>query len=166
MPTHRRLWTGGIAALLLAAAPAWGADELRGDPHRGEALYVGTVPLVNGGAPCLACHGVAGHGLARAASFGPDLTGTHESYGPAALDAALEDIPYPSMQPVYRGHAINAQERADVVAFLRDASGGRPPALGAGFGLAIAGAMVALFGAFVWIGRRGARRASAGRRTA
>ena len=41
---------------------------------RGEALYVGSTRLFAGGAPCLGCHGVAGHGLARAASFGPDLS--------------------------------------------------------------------------------------------
>ena len=38
-----------------------------GDPKQGEALYVGSVSFSAGGAPCLACHGIAGHELGLAA---------------------------------------------------------------------------------------------------
>jgi mono/diheme cytochrome c family protein len=144
------LW-GLILATPLAASAA--------DARKGEALYVGSARMQNGGAPCLACHGVAGHGLARAASFGPDLSGAHASFGAEALDAALQEVPFPSMQPVYNGHALTAAERADVVAFLAQADGGAPPRLGARFAAAVAFTMAVLFAGFVWIGRRGARRA-------
>jgi mono/diheme cytochrome c family protein len=149
-------WTVLCAAPLLAAA---------GDARRGEALYVGSSRMVNGGAPCLACHGVAGHGLARAASFGPDLTGAHASFGAEALDGALTEIPFPSMQPVYNNHALTPEERADVIAFLARADGHVPPRLGVGFAGAVAAAMALFLGAFVWIGRRGSRRARGGRET-
>jgi hypothetical protein len=147
--------------VLLLAAPLLAAAA---DARRGEGLYVGSVRMTNGGAPCLACHGVAGHGLARAASFGPDLTGTHASFGGDALDAALTEIPFPSMQPVYNNHALTPGERADVIAFLAEADGRVPSSLGPGFAGAVAAAMALFLGAFVWIGRRGAARRAGGER--
>jgi mono/diheme cytochrome c family protein len=149
----------GLATLLLGAAdPAARAP----DPRRGEALYVGATPLLAGGAPCLGCHGIAGHGLARAASFGPDLSGAHQQYGADGLESLLEDIVFPSMQPVYRGHAVTKEERADLVAFLGETTGAPAPALGAGFGGGIAAAMAGFLALVVAIGRRGSRRARAG----
>ncbi len=142
----------------LAAAPAaghGGPAANAADPRRGEALYVGAARLSGGGAPCLACHGIAGHGLARAASFGPDLTGAHAQYGADGLDGLLEDVVFPSMAPVYRDHALTKQERADVIAFLGASAGPVPAQLGAGFPAGVAGAMAAFLGAVVLLGRRG-----------
>lgn len=142
MASHRIARTVAVA---FAAAALTGAAEPRGaapDPRHGEALYVGIAPLAGGGAPCLACHAVAGHGLARAASFGPDLTGAHAQYGTDGLQAILEDVTFPSMAPIYRNHAVTPAERADLAAFLAEASGAPPPALGARFaaGVAVAAA--------------------------
>ena len=106
---HRTVWWGLLVSVVPLVTSA-------ADARRGEALYVGSERMENGGAPCLACHGVAGHGLARAASFGPDLTGAHASYGPEDLAAALQDVPFPSMQPVYNTHALTPEERAVVEA--------------------------------------------------
>jgi mono/diheme cytochrome c family protein len=158
-----------VRILLCAAAFGAGATSAAraettaagpGDARRGEGFYIGTTRLVAGGAPCLACHGIAGHGLARAASFGPDLTTSHETFGPEGLEAMLEDMPFPSMDPVYRGHTLTPQERADLIAFLGDATGGEPPRLGAGFAVGVLGAMGAFLGVFLIVGKRGeARRA-------
>lgn len=167
--SHRRLLLAGGLALLAAAlpspSPAADAPAPRPpDARRGESLFVGKRPLAAGGAPCLACHGVAGHGLARAASFGPDLTGAHALYGPDGLEAMLEDIVFPSMEPIYRGHAVTPEERGDLVAFLGEAAGGPPARLGARFSGAVAGAMALFLAAVVVVGRRGAvRRASGGK---
>jgi len=158
-----------IRPLLLAALAALGTsahgDEppatRPADPRRGEALYTGSTPFAAGGAPCLGCHGIAGHGLARAASFGPDLSSAHEELGADGLDAMLEDIVFPSMLPVYRGHAVTQDERADLVAFLGEASGAPSPALGAGYGAGIAAAMAGFLGLVLTIGRGGGRRARA-----
>lgn len=152
-----------IAATLLAAgARAAAADAPvagpRGDPRAGEALYVGARPLENHGAPCLACHGVAGHGLARAASFGPDLTAVHASYGDEGLEAALAEVPFPSMQPIYAAHALTAVERRDLAAFLAESAGREPPRLGSGYPFGIAGAAAAFLLLFAAIGRRRAGR--------
>jgi mono/diheme cytochrome c family protein len=138
---------------LLAGAAAAGPPILA-DARRGEALYVGSVRLAAGGAPCLGCHGVAGHGLARAASFGPDLSSAHQQYGADGLDALLEDVSFPSMAPVYRGHPVNPEERADLVAFLAEATGERPAALGVGFAGGVAAAATAFLALVVVIGRR------------
>ncbi len=101
-----------------------------GNPQRGEALFIGTASLKNGGAPCLACHGIAGHGLAGGSSFGPDLTAAYTSYGPA-LGSILENIPFPSMQPIYSRHPLTPEERADLTAFLAEVSGKAPQVIGA-----------------------------------
>jgi mono/diheme cytochrome c family protein len=155
-----------LLCALAAAAPAAGEEAPRPpDARRGEALYVGAARLAAGGAPCLACHGIAGHGLARAASFGPDLSGAHAAYGGDGLDGLLEDVAFPSMAPVYRGHALTKEERGDLVAFLGAASGALPARLGAGFAAGVAVAMAVFLGAVVMLGRRGRSRRSAGGRT-
>lgn len=145
------LLTPGVGIAADSAAPA--ADQAAADPRRGEALYVGEIRFQNGGAPCLACHGIAGHGLARAASFGPDLTETFDAYGAETLDGVLADVPFPSMQPIYNTHALTARERADVVAFLGSAGGKAPPKLGSAFAGAVAAAFLAFGAAFVLVGR-------------
>jgi mono/diheme cytochrome c family protein len=155
-----------MRTLLLAAAALLGAAPppatAAPDPRHGEALYVGTARLSGGGAPCLACHGIAGHGLARGASFGPDLSGAHAQYGAEALDGLLEDVVFPSMAPLYRGHAFTPEERADLVAFLAAASGAHAVSIGAQFAAGVAAAGAAFLGFVVVIGRRGraARRRS------
>lgn len=150
------LLTAQVAIATEPASPAESAPAA--NPRTGEALYVGEKRFANGGAPCLACHGIAGHGLARAASFGPDLTETFASYGAEALDGALADVPFPSMQPIYNTHALTPSERADVVAFLGDAGGKVPAKLGTSFAGAIAAAFIALGAAFVLVGRGRSRR--------
>lgn len=155
------LLCAAVAAATPAGARAADDPARPADPRRGEALYVGTAPLLAGGAPCLGCHGIAGHGLARAASFGPDLSGSHEQYGPDGLDAMLEDIVFPSMEPVYRGHAVTKEERADLVAFLAESSGAQPARLGGGFAAGVAGAMGLFLGLVVLVGKRGGTRRNA-----
>ena len=170
MPSpERRSAVAKLLALPLAASLVMGAatpGPRAPDPRRGEALYVGAVPLLAGGAPCLACHGIAGHGLAHAASFGPDLSGAHAQYGADGLEAALADVPFPSMVPVYRDHVIAPEERADLIAFLAEASGASSPRLGVGYAAGVAAAALGFLGVVVAVGRRGrgrsARRAAEG----
>jgi mono/diheme cytochrome c family protein len=156
-PTLRSLvLCSGLGLSLAAAARDAQAPP---DARRGESLYVGSTRFAAGGAPCLACHGIAGHGLARAASFGPDLSGAYASLGADALDSMLEDVVFPTMQPVYKTRAVTPRERADVVAFLAEAEGaGRAPGLGAGYVAGVVAA-IGLFLLFVLaVGRRRAGR--------
>lgn len=152
-------------ASMSAAAPAARAGSPP-DARRGEALYVGSVRLTAGGAPCLACHGIAGHGLARAASFGPDLSGAHAALGPDGLESMLAEVVYPSMQPVYAGRAVTPQERADLIAFLGETEvGAQAPPLGMGFKAGVAAAMAVFLAAVVALGRRGRAHSAASTRT-
>lgn len=130
------------------------ADLVAGDPLRGEALYAGATSLAQGGAPCLACHGLAGRGLGMAggASFGPDLTTIFDNYGAEEMAATLSDLSFPSMEPIYGTRPLTAEEQADVGAFLAKTAEEAPlPAesLMAGhvaIGLAAVSALLVVFG--------------------
>lgn len=161
-PMLRLLLSCSALTLSISAADA-GPPPAAPDAHRGEALYAGSTRFRAGGAPCLACHGIAGHGLARAASFGPDLSGAYASFGPDGLEGILEDVVFPTMQPIYRTHAVTPQERADLVAFLGEAHGAAAPRLGAGFvaGVVAAIGLFLLFVLAVGRGRARPRAASA-----
>jgi mono/diheme cytochrome c family protein len=111
--------------LEVGAAPEVPAD---GDPRQGQALYTGTTSFANGGAPCLACHGIAGLGAGGGANLGVDLTGIYEDYGEEGLAAVLEDLSvFPSMTPIYAGRPLIETERADLAAFLQEVSGRQMP---------------------------------------
>ncbi len=161
-PTLRPLLLCSVLTLSPAARAA-DAPTAPPDARRGEALYVGSTRFFAGGAPCLACHGIAGHGLSRAASFGPDLSGAYGLYGADGLDGLLDDIVFPSMQPVYRGHAVTKEERADLIAFLSESNGPGPAHLGPGFAAGVAAAMGIFLAGVVLVGRRGRGRRAAGR---
>ena len=99
---------------------AGAADPAAGDPLLGEALFAGTTSFTQGGAPCLACHGIAGRGLGMAggASFGPDLTTIFDDYGAEGIAATLDDLAFPSMEPIYGTRPLTAEEQADMGAYL------------------------------------------------
>jgi mono/diheme cytochrome c family protein len=150
-----RIAAAVLAALVVGKAAAQAqAANAQGDPVAGRALFVGATPFAKGGPPCGACHGVGGQGFGVAASYGPDLSLTHETYGAEALDSMLVDLPFPSMEPVYAGKALTPGERADVGAFLA-AAGGKAPAKESGwFPLHAGGVLVVLLAALVLAGRR------------
>lgn len=141
-----------FAFALAAALAAGGAPPP--DARRGEALFSGAAPLEHGGAPCLGCHGIARHGVAFTARFGPDLSDLGQTYDPAALESVLADVPFPSMAPVYERHPLSGAERADLAAFLLGPHGAGPDASG-GAVVAIAGAIAAaLVGGSALLARR------------
>lgn len=98
-----------------------------GSIEAGRDLFTGARPFQNGGAPCGACHGLGGEGVAFTASLGPELSSGLATMDPASLDGLLEALPFPSMTPVYEGRALTAAERADLVAYLIPAAGKGPP---------------------------------------
>jgi len=99
--------------------------QASGDPVRGEALFVGMKAFASGGAPCLACHGIAQTGLGRAtgASYGPDLSSTFDDFGEEELINLLVDLPFTSMEAIYATRPLTEQERADLTAFMGSISG-------------------------------------------
>lgn len=147
----RRSWSRCPSALLAllataAAAPARAEAPPPGDPLRGRALFIGALRFENGGSPCGACHAVGGQGRAFAAGMGPELSRSFEGMDPPMVDSLLEDLPFPSMVPVYQGRPLTPAERSDLASFFAQVSGTPPPgALGVA-GYAAALALVAVAG--------------------
>lgn len=148
------------AGLFLLATPGWAQP---GDPQRGEALYVGAIGFSEGGAPCLACHSIAGHelGLAAAASYGPDLTAIYEDYGEEGISAVLEELSFESMVAIYGSRPLTETERADLLAFFSTVSTGAASSTGPGLVLHVAlvtALLMLLIGVLGWRRLQGVRR--------
>lgn len=143
-----------------AASPTEPAAATSGDAERGAKLYIGELAFANGGAPCLACHGIAGFGLAGGANYGADLTSMYENFGAEGTADVLKSLPFPSMEPIYATRPLTDGEQADLVAFFANATGAPVANDGLLFAEALSG--VALFlGAVLLFGRerlRGGRR--------
>lgn len=110
------------------AAPA-AAPSLTGDAEVGRELFTGARRFQNGGSSCMACHSVAGLGALGGGQLGPDLTTVVSRYGGvAAVDAFVRGTPTPTMSAVWRRTPLTDQERANVVAFLAQATMNQRPA--------------------------------------
>lgn len=117
-----------------------------GDPAVGKELFTGVVRFQNGGAPCMACHSIAGIGALGGGALGPDLTPAFNKYTETGLATFLATMPLPTMKAVWSARPLTPQEQSNVRAFLHQASvAGRPiEALGRLAALA-AGGTVLLF---------------------
>jgi len=148
------------AGLLLFSAPA---RAQQGDPLRGEALYAGSVRFSQGGAPCLACHAIAGRelGYAAGASYGPDLTALFVDYGEEGVAGVLEDLSFESMNAIYSERPLTEAERADLVAFFSTVAQGEAAQVGPALTLYAAIATVffmVLIGVLGWRRLQGVRK--------
>jgi cytochrome c553 len=144
---------------LLSASLSW---ALSGDLQRGEALFVGTVSFSAGGAPCLACHGIAGHelGLAAGANYGPDLTNLFENYGEEGIAGVLGDLSFESMVAIYASRPLTESEKSDLVAFFGSVSTGTAPDIGSNLVLhviIVTAVLMLLIGALGWRRLQGVR---------
>ncbi len=155
---HRNAFVA-MGLLLLTSITGWAQT---GDPQRGEALYVGTAGFSEGGAPCLACHGIAGHelGYAAGATYGPDLTAIYEDYGEEGVADVLEDLSFESMVAIYGSRPLTETEKADLVAFFSSVPTGAAASISSGLvlhvGLGTVFFMI-LIGAFGWRRFQGVR---------
>lgn len=136
------------------AAPAVPAGV--GDPAVGQKIFMGEMPLANGGTSCIACHNVAGTGLLGGGGLGPDLTHVVQRLGEPGLAASLKTIAFPTMIGPFLNKPLTPTEQTDLVAFLRSMNQLQGPVTAAApgslstqalivFGIAIAG-MAVLFG--------------------
>lgn len=98
-----------------AAAPS---TAQAADPARGAALFSGALSMEKGGAPCLACHGIAGVGLAGSSNYGPDLTAVYENFGAEGLAGILQSLPFPSMEAIYANQPLTATEQLELSAYF------------------------------------------------
>ena len=152
---------GRVVLLALLALTIGVAGAAEPSVAAGRDLFIGSRPFQNGGAPCGACHALGGEGLAFTASLGPELSASISGMEPEALDGLLEALPFPTMTPVYEGHALTAAERADLTAFLIQAATKGPPRNAWHFELyGLIGAVVLFLGlALAWRRRKPPSRA-------
>jgi mono/diheme cytochrome c family protein len=107
---------------VIAPAPA---DAPEGDADTGKNLFTGEKHFSAGGPSCLSCHAISAASVPVGGKLGPDLTDAYAKYGGATgIVPVLASMPFPSMQPIYDGHALTEQEQADLAAFLETAAGG------------------------------------------
>lgn len=105
-----------LVLLTFFSNPGFTAD---GEPARGKALFTGQTPFEKGGAPCLACHNLAGLGMVAGANYGPDLTKIFDNYGREGLEGVLPSLPFPSMEAIFADRPLTETEQADLIAFLQ-----------------------------------------------
>ena len=104
------------------AAPAPTTSLAAGDPERGESLFMGDLHFQNDGPPCMGCHNIDGAGILGGGTMGPDLTQTFATYGDADLASVLDNIPFPTMKPIYANHPLTPEEQADLRAYIQAAA--------------------------------------------
>lgn len=89
------------------------------DIAKGEAIFTGSVRLVNGGPPCISCHTVQGLQSLGGGRLGPDLTKVYERLqGRKGLASWLLAPATATMKPVFANTAITTDEIVPLVAFL------------------------------------------------
>ena len=129
----------------------------QGDAARGKNLFTGATKLENGGPPCLSCHSIAGIGALGGGALGPDLTRAYAKYGGATgMRSVLATLPFPTMQPIFKGRGLTASEQTDLLAFLAQALRSKRPgsSMGLLLGLGFGGVAVLLVLAFIVWPRR------------
>lgn len=135
------------------------------DVERGHALFTGIEKFKAGGPPCISCHTVRGLTLLGGGRLGVDLTKVSERIGGRKpLSAWLVSPATVTMQPVFRGHPLDAEEILPLVAYFEDAAkqaGDDDSVAPLAFFLMGLGGMVLMLGLFdvIWKNRfRGVRR--------
>ncbi len=90
------------------------------DIETGRLIFSGRKALKNGGPSCISCHTIHGLGALGGGTLAPDLTNVFERYeGRKALSIWLSAPATPTMQSVFRSHAIEAEEILPLVAYFQ-----------------------------------------------
>lgn len=93
------------------------------DVEQGKKIVLGSRSLAGGGAPCISCHTVQGLSGLGGGRLGPDLTRSYERLrGASNMQNWLASPPTPTMQTVYRGHALQPSEIRGLVAYFESAA--------------------------------------------
>lgn len=93
------------------------------DAERGEWLFLGSEPFLEGGPACVSCHTVGGIGGLGGGLLGPDLTAVFARLeGRRGLGAWLASPPSKVMQPLFKNKPLDSEEILALVAYLRDSA--------------------------------------------
>lgn len=93
------------------------------DVLKGEALFLGTQKLANGGPPCISCHNLKGIRKFGGGKLGPDLSLAYKKYGEAGLSSILDNFPFPTMNPIYSKKLLTGEEKKYLEALLKSEKG-------------------------------------------
>ncbi len=108
--------------LQISNKPFTEADRLQGRD-----LFLGKRRLEAGGAACISCHGTHDIAALGGGRLGPDLTNVYERLkGRKALSAWLVAPGTETMQPIFKGHPISADEIHALVAYFEASAGDSP----------------------------------------
>ncbi|MBP1687812.1 MAG: cytochrome c family protein [Deltaproteobacteria bacterium] len=89
----------------------------------GRNLFLGVRRLAGGGPSCISCHAVRGLGGLGGGRLAPDLTRVYERMGSRRNLATWLSAPATTtMQPLFRGRAMQPNEVLAITAFLEDAA--------------------------------------------
>lgn len=120
---------GQVSALPPAVQPSVQPVEAlpEGSAARGKELFTGQVRLQNGGPPCMTCHSITGLPFPNGGPLGPNLTGAYKKLGSQGMPVAVKTLYFRVMTSIYDPHPLTLEERADLLAFFKEA-GTQPPA--------------------------------------
>lgn len=104
---------------------------LQKDRDLGKAIFLGQTRLEKGGTACIACHSMHDISTLGGGHLGPDLTNVYERgklnlKDRKALSGWLVAPSSETMQPIFKDHALTADEIHAVAAYLDAAAGERP----------------------------------------
>jgi mono/diheme cytochrome c family protein len=108
----------------LPAEPAPKPMETVATPElvaQGRALFTGSTPFANGGAPCSGCHGFANAGV-PGGNLAADLGKRVEAAGEQGFRGMLKSLNFPIMRKMYADKPLTDGEITALVAFSRDAT--------------------------------------------
>jgi len=84
-------------------------------------VFIGALPLKNGGPACISCHTVRGIGELGGGTLAPDLTTVFERYsGRRTLSTWLSAPLTPTMQANFSNKPVDAEEVLALVAFFQE----------------------------------------------
>ena len=89
------------------------------DRVNGHQYFVGTRKLKNGGSACISCHAMHDISALGGGRLGPDLTRVYERLkGRKSLSAWLMAPATETMQPIFKGHPLDAEEIHALAAYF------------------------------------------------
>jgi cytochrome c peroxidase len=142
VPTNwSMLRRGSFVAALCAISLCWGVRRANArqtasapqskptsaaDAATGQALFLGHKAFQNGGPSCSTCHGIANLSVSHGPTPGADLTREYSKLGPAGLNSLLKNPPFPPMDTLFKKSPLTAEERQDLIAFLKQEDEAKP----------------------------------------
>ncbi len=91
------------------------------DLLKGEDLYLGALPLSNGGPACVNCHSIGDSGPMGGGTLAKDLTHSFPDYNDKGMDVALQKLAFPVMEEVFNGKPLTEEEIFLLKSFMYDA---------------------------------------------